>query len=152
MARFWCFVWDAQWVFKWTYLCLLLRIRTLSTWWCKFTDANTFSAWNNASKIAEFFMAGQLWQTRVYCMVPTRAPAQEWYCFIQTVFISAQLLDFFCRKLRFKVLLNDKEWNLSKGILSKCRWLCLWVLFVVEHRELKCTIWNKASNTFVRKL
>ena len=43
MARFWCIVWDAQWVFKLTYLCLLLRITTLSSWWCKFTDANPFS-------------------------------------------------------------------------------------------------------------
>ena len=44
MARYWCIVWDAQWVSKWTYLCLLLRIRTRSSWWCKFTDANPFSA------------------------------------------------------------------------------------------------------------
>ena len=35
MARFWFIVQYAQWVFKWTYLCLLLRVRTLSSWWCK---------------------------------------------------------------------------------------------------------------------
>ena len=38
MARFWYILWDTQWVFKWTFLCLLLRISTLSSWWCKFTD------------------------------------------------------------------------------------------------------------------
>ena len=29
---------------EWTYLCLLLRIRILSSWWYKFTKANPFSA------------------------------------------------------------------------------------------------------------
>ena len=63
-ARFWCIVWYAQWFFKWTYLCLLLRIRTVSSWWCKFTDANPFSVLNNASIIAVFLQQlyyGQIW-------------------------------------------------------------------------------------------
>ena len=67
-SRFWFIVWDAQLVFKWRYLCLLLRIRTLSSWWSKFTDANPFSAWNNSSKIAEFFTAVVLWPKWVYSM------------------------------------------------------------------------------------
>ena len=57
---------DAQWVFKWTYLCLLLRIRTLSSWWCKCTDSNPFCAWNNASKIAILFKAVVLQSNWVY--------------------------------------------------------------------------------------
>ena len=69
-ARFWCIVWDAQWVFKWTYLCLLLRIRKLSYWWCKFTDANPFSAENNASKIAIFLRQLYYGQIGFIVLVP----------------------------------------------------------------------------------
>ena len=57
MARFWCIVWDAQWVFKWTYLCLLLRFRTFSSWWYKFTDATHL-----VSKIMHQNLAVILWQ------------------------------------------------------------------------------------------
>ena len=35
MARFWYTVWDALWVFRFTYLYLLLRTLTLSSWWCQ---------------------------------------------------------------------------------------------------------------------
>ena len=44
MARFWWIVWYAQWIFKWTYLCYVLWIRTLWSWWCKVTDTNPLSA------------------------------------------------------------------------------------------------------------
>ena len=31
-VKLWCNVWDVLWVFKWTYLCLLLRVGTVSSW------------------------------------------------------------------------------------------------------------------------
>ena len=34
MARFWCMTWEALSVFKWTYYQLLVRTRSLSSWWC----------------------------------------------------------------------------------------------------------------------
>ena len=62
-----CIVWDAQWVFKRTYLCLLLRIKTLPIWWFKFTDANPYSTYqNNASKLSVFFTAVVLRPNWVY--------------------------------------------------------------------------------------
>ena len=51
-------------------LCLLLRIWTLSSWWCKFTDANPFSAENNASKSCHNFMAVQLQKNSFIALVP----------------------------------------------------------------------------------
>ena len=69
-ATFWCIVWDAQWVFKWTYMCVILRIRKLSSWWCKCADANPFSAWNNVSKSFLNFTAVQLQQKEFYSMGP----------------------------------------------------------------------------------
>ena len=42
----------------WTYLHLILRTRTISSWWCKFVDANSLCAWNNASKISRVLLLG----------------------------------------------------------------------------------------------
>ena len=33
-TRFWSMIWGAQWVSKWTYLDLLLRTWSFSSWWC----------------------------------------------------------------------------------------------------------------------
>ena len=44
LPRFWCIIWGAQLVFKWTYLHLLLRTRSLSSWQGEFVDANSFCA------------------------------------------------------------------------------------------------------------
>ena len=43
-AIFWCMIWAAQWVFKWTNLHLLLRTRSLSSWEGKFAETNSFYA------------------------------------------------------------------------------------------------------------
>ena len=63
-------MWVDHWVFKWTYLCLLL-----SSWWCKFTDANPFSTWNNASKIAIFLQQLYCSQIGFIVLVPSGRPS-----------------------------------------------------------------------------
>ena len=57
MAYFWCLIWGAQWIFKWTYLHLLLRTRSFSSWWCKFAYAAQF-----VPKIMHQNLAIILWQ------------------------------------------------------------------------------------------
>ena len=69
-TRFWCMISSTQWVFMWTYLCLLLRIRTLSSWWYNFSVANSFCAKNKASKSSHNFTAFVLRQNQFYSIGP----------------------------------------------------------------------------------
>ena len=69
-TRFWCMISSTQWVFMWTYLCLLLRIRTLSSWWYNFSVANSFCAKNKASKSSRNFTAVVIQQNQFYCIGP----------------------------------------------------------------------------------
>ena len=41
---FCCMISHTWWVFKWTYLHLLIRARSFSSWWCKFSNTNIFCA------------------------------------------------------------------------------------------------------------
>ena len=58
-ARFWCMIWgvQSQWGFQWPYLHLLLRIRSLSSLYWKFADANSIFAKNHTLKCCCNFTA-----------------------------------------------------------------------------------------------
>ena len=117
-ARFWCIVWGAQWVFKGTNLCLLLRIWTLSSWRCNCTDANPFSAWNNASKIAVYFTAVLLWADWVYSIGPNPSVCKSSInvyikkCLTESIFLLTHCYDENPGRGNFKKQMPHSLWNI----------------------------------------
>ena len=92
LAKFWCMIWGAQLVFKWTYMHLSLWTRTFSSWKCKFADANSFCAWYMflAPAIAHVTLMGQqhIWQWNKKLLIITFSCTKSRHQFTKTVTFS----------------------------------------------------------------